>query len=243
MVGPEILSRLYTTARKFEEIDFSSFSNNFVLKASHASAANIIVWDGADHGAMIPKGVSASQKHRWGTAIVTPQRFDRHAAASLSNWWLSQTYSKSYKEWPYTRVPPRLLVEELLIDQAGGLPNDYKFFVFHGKCRWMLVDSSRFSGHHRNFFLADWTPLPAELQYPRLGPPPQRPERLEEMIAIAEALGSETDFVRVDLYNLGDRIVFGELTNYPGGGRKRFTPSRYEVELAQWWNPPRKDKE
>ena len=39
------------------------------------------------------------------------------------------------------------------------------------------------------------------------------------MIRIAETLGAETDFVRVDLYDLGDRVVFGELTNTPNAGK------------------------
>jgi hypothetical protein len=30
------------------------------------------------------------------------------------------------------------------------------------------------------------------------------------MIEVAERLGADLDFVRVDLYTIGDRVVFGE---------------------------------
>ena len=41
------------------------------------------------------------------------------------------------------------------------------------------------------------------------------------MIEIAERLGEGVDFVRVDLYDVDGRVVFGELTNYPAGGTDR----------------------
>ena len=54
------------------------------------------------------------------------------------------------------------------------------------------------------------------------------------MVRIAEALGAETDFVRVDLYDLGDRIVFGELTNTPNGGLTGIDRN-YERWLGSFW--------
>jgi hypothetical protein len=60
------------------------------------------------------------------------------------------------------------------------------------------------------------------------------------MIEVAEALGAETDMVRVDLYDLDGRVVFGELTSYPLGGRLRFDPPEFDRILGQWWDPPRR---
>jgi hypothetical protein len=37
------------------------------------------------------------------------------------------------------------------------------------------------------------------------------------MVEIAETLSQGTDLLRVDLYEIGNQIVFGELTNYPEG--------------------------
>ena len=46
------------------------------------------------------------------------------------------------------------------------------------------------------------------------------------MIDLAQRLAADTDFVRVDLYLLTDRIVLGELTNYPAGGDSPFIGTR-----------------
>jgi len=63
----------------------------------------------------------------------------------------------------------------------------------------------------------------------------------DRIVEVAEALGQETDFVRVDLYETGDRVVFGELTNYPSGGEKNnFTPPSYDDELGRLWTVPRR---
>ena len=52
------------------------------------------------------------------------------------------------------------------------------------------------------------------------------------MLGIAEVLGEDTDFVRVDLYDLGGRIVFGELTSYPYGGVDEFRPASFDRVLG-----------
>ena len=43
-------------------------------------------------------------------------------------------------------------------------------------------------------------------------------------VAFASRLAAATDFVRVDLYDVDGRIVFGEMTSYPLGGAIRFDP-------------------
>lgn len=55
------------------------------------------------------------------------------------------------------------------------------------------------------------------------------------MISIAEQLAGDIDFVRVDLYDAGERIVFGELTNYPWGGIPIWNPA-FDEWLGSWWH-------
>ncbi len=59
------------------------------------------------------------------------------------------------------------------------------------------------------------------------------------MVEIAERLGAETDFVRVDLYDVDGRVVFGELTSYVLGAQYRFSPPEFELEVGSWWTVPR----
>lgn len=59
------------------------------------------------------------------------------------------------------------------------------------------------------------------------------------MIELAEKLGAETDFVRVDLYHVDGRIVFGELTSFPAGGDSPFDPEYFDGEFGAHWTVPR----
>jgi hypothetical protein len=55
------------------------------------------------------------------------------------------------------------------------------------------------------------------------------------MRAVAEQLAAGFDFVRVDLYALGQRMVVGELTHYPTGGNKSFDPPEWDARLGALW--------
>jgi hypothetical protein len=152
--------------------------------------------------------------------------------------WLTTRYADVEQEWAYRDVPARIMVEELLLDLDGQIPQDYKIYVFHGRAQLIEVDLERFTDHRRNLFRPDWRPVHARLKYSPAEHELPRPTSLDEMIYIAEALGQDTDFVRVDLYDIDGRIVFGELTNYPGGGREVFVPESFDVELGECWTIP-----
>ena len=126
--------------------------------------------------------------------------------------------------------------EELLL-QDGAIPNDYKLFVFNSRVRLVQVDFDRYSKHVRTLFTPAWEPLPVAYVYAR-GPQTARPSLLDEMIMVAEALAAPVDFLRVDLYALRNRIVVGELTNYPHAGTGIFTPQAFDLELGSWWAQP-----
>jgi len=137
-------------------------------------------------------------------------------------------------------VPRRVIVEELLASPDGGVPDDYKFFVFHGECGFVQVDAGRFGHRTQDFFDPRWNHLDLSGGPPWADPQPRPPARLAEMIDVAQRLGAGTDFVRVDLYNVGGRIVFGELTSYPAGGDSPFYPERFNEEFGRPWTVPRR---
>jgi hypothetical protein len=55
------------------------------------------------------------------------------------------------------------------------------------------------------------------------------------MIDICRKLSEESDFVRVDLYSIGDQVFFGELTHYPEAGFGRFDPPAFDLEMGSYW--------
>ena len=137
-------------------------------------------------------------------------------------------------------------MEEFLAGPGGDIPPDLKFFVFHGHCRFIQVDGGRFGRRTQDFFTREWDHLALSGGPPWADPAPQRPGRLEEMVRLAETLGDETDFVRVDLYDMpatdveDGRIVFGELTSFPAGGDSPFDPESFNREFGRTWTVPRR---
>jgi len=55
---------------------------------------------------------------------------------------------------------------------------------------------------------------------------------------VARRLSQGIDFVRVDLYDLDDRVVFGEMTLYPASGRGGFDPPSFGRAVGDMWRLP-----
>ena len=54
------------------------------------------------------------------------------------------------------------------------------------------------------------------------------------MIADAETLGTDFDFVRVD-YQVDGKPRFGEMTIYPGSGLGAFNPTSLDADMGRFW--------
>jgi hypothetical protein len=158
--------------------------------------------------------------------------------------WLAIDYCWVELEWAYVGARQLLLAEEFLHVIAGDPdpPPDYKFFTFDDRVEIIQVDTGRFGEHRRMLRRADWTPIVGTLGDPRSpelvdsSPPPN----LDLMLRLASDLGRGLDFVRVDMYDLSDRVLVGELTPYPGAGR--FQPESLDAWLGRMWHSrPRRD--
>lgn len=135
----------------------------------------------------------------------------------------------------YARMPKRVIVEKSLVDEQGNVPVDYKFFVYDGRVRSIQIHIDRFGDHKRAMFDRNWELLPLGNAIPERTPP--RPASLERMIEIAETLGREFDFIRVDLFEIeGRHIYFGELTLAPGSGLTKFQPVDYDEIFGRYWH-------
>jgi hypothetical protein len=55
------------------------------------------------------------------------------------------------------------------------------------------------------------------------------------MLDLAERIGAQFDFVRVDLYSPPAGILFGEVTFYPDGGLSTFVPKEQDHEFKEPW--------
>lgn len=210
---PEILSKVLKICESVDVLNIRELPPKFVVKATHGSGWNLIVTD--------KKNVNWF----WWKKIMDV--------------WLHNNIFWPGREWPYKNMKPRLLVEEFMTDISGSLM-DFKFFCFNGKAKFVQANKGRDTPNHaQNFYDLDWKMLPfgKDLK-PRPDIAIDAPSRLKKMIEIAEDLSSEFPFVRVDLYEVNEKIIFGEMTFYPKSGLPDFTPPEYDRILGSYFQLP-----
>ena len=245
-VGAQYLPEQYFLLDDPRQLREISLPPACVVKPTHGSGVAIVVSDDAPADARLP-AVDGS----WVYRHVRPDAVDTDHLVALCSAWTAQLYGQGpNREWAYGHVPRRILVEELLHGPDGGVPDDYKFFVFDGVCHYVQVDRGRFGSRTQDFFTPSWTHLPLNGGHPWCDPTPTRPDSLPDMIDLAQTLGRGTDFVRVDLYLVADRhapggperhrIVVGELTSCPAGGDSPFDPPSFDLEFGRPWRVPRR---
>lgn len=185
----------------------------FVIKTSHTSGGNIFVREKPDW-ARIEQQVNA---------------------------FLAFDYSHASGETFYSDVPPGVLVEPLMGD-GMTLPLDYKIFTFGGVPKAIQVDTDREHAHKRAFFDTAWNRIGIHCLYPDEPGTVERPSTLEEMLMVASALGRDFPFVRVDLYEIGGAVYFGELSFCPEAGMARIEPEEVEFEWGALWRAAAQSK-
>ncbi len=201
-IGATYLNDLYGVYTKASEVDFNALPDRFVIKGTHGYNQHLIVQD---------KKQLQPAKARL--------RFIK---------WLSQNqYYKGGMEWAYKHVPPRLIAEAYLEEPGRNAPTDYKFYCFNGAVKLIQVDLDRGRDHRKGYFDLQWNYVPMRQGEARSDLQMDKPAELDQMVQLAERLADDFPFVRVDLYNIQGRILFGEMTFYPGDGRQDFHPDHY----------------
>lgn len=211
-IGGEYLVPIYGVWDTFEQIDFEKLPEKFVLKCTHDSGGVVICKNKND--------------------------LDKEKAKKKIEKCLKNNFYYIAREWPYKKVKPRIICEQYLEDSQNKELIDYKIMCFNGnpKCLFVCIDRESNSGLKLNFYDLDWNKLPFKRRYPNFDRKIQKPKQFDKMLELAKKLSKDIPFVRVDFYEVNEKIYFGELTLFPGGGFEEFTPSKYDEELGSWIN-------
>ncbi len=156
-----------------------------------------------------------------------------------AKFWMSMNYYWEDREWPYKNVEPRIVVEKLLLNEEGKIPNDYKLNCFNGKVEFVYVSVDREGINKRNIYSREWEPLyftwnkkfydHSKLRGPEIDPPKSFPL----MIEFAERIAQEYQYVRVDFYDVDGQLYFGEITQYHGGGFDQMLPREWDYKFGE----------
>jgi len=208
-IGEEYLVPNYGVWNTPDEIPFNDLPEQFVLKCTHDSG---------------------------GVFICNNKK--EADFSSICNFLRKQLKTNHYynsREWPYKFIKPRIIADELLIDNSEGGLKDYKIFCFNGEPKIIQVDLDRFTSHKRNFYSTEWVYQNFSIKYPSA---PniviQKPQSLELMLDLAKKLSFDKIHVRVDFFILNNKIYFGELTFFHGSGCEQFTPPEWNKTFGDW---------
>ena len=212
-----ILVELYGKWDHVSEIDWESLPQKFVLKTTNGSGTVLVVKDknSLDMGKTIP----------------------------MLEKWMKMKIGEETTEFHYQNIVPRIIAEEYIeqSEEDSKLSTsliDYKIWCFNGKAYYVWVCLNRVIGHtYVSMFDREWNYHPEMSvfndHYRESKTILPKPEKLEEMLEVAEKLSQGFPEVRVDLYYTNGKIYFGEMTFTSLGGTMDFYTREALLSMGQ----------
>ncbi|MBR7030524.1 MAG: hypothetical protein IKI06_04725 [Prevotella sp.] len=208
----DILNELYLVCEKGEQVEFDNLPPKFVLKCNHGSRMNIICEDKAS--------------------------FDKDDAIKQLNKWMNFQYGRGV-EWQYKEIERKILVEKYL-ESADGKMIEYQIFCFNGKPTFFLVRNdlrkSKIDKENTEFavsYTIDWKRVYMRKNEEQFDFELPKPHNYQKMIDYASRLSRDFPLVRVDYYEIDDRLVFGELTFTSHGAIQSNYKDKYIQSLGE----------
>ena len=198
-IGEQYLIPLYGVWNNFDEIDFDALPNQFVLKCNHGCGMNIICRD--------------------------KNNFDIDDAREKLTAWLSSDYGTLYFELQYSGIPRKIIAEKFMTDGKNLDLTDYKFGCFDGQPYYCKATTERSIIIRCDYFDLDWNHMDFERNdHPNSEHPEEipKPKNFELMKELAAELCKGFSHVRVDFYEVNEKVYFGEMTFTPAAGWIKF---------------------
>ena len=205
-IGEEYLFPIYGTWEHFNDIDFDSLPEKFVLKCNHDSGSVKVITD---------------------KSSINKDELNKFFEARLK----MNPYVLG-REYPYKDVKPCIVAEKFMTPDGEDDINDYKFFCFNGKPVIMFIATDRSTDVKFDFFDMSFNHLDIVNIHDQSGLEIEKPKMFDEMKELAAKLSQGMKFVRIDLYEIAGKIYFGEFTFFHGGAFWPMNPEKWEKELG-----------
>lgn len=220
IIGEKYLTQIYGLWTDARNIDFSKLPSKCIFKITQSSGYNVICLDlEKENKEAIRQKLDKWQKNQ------NDKKFTEKVY-KFENYYFDQNC--------------RIMCEELL-EFNQSIPEDIRIYCFSGKAQFITVDYGSVSkdgvklrNYYRNVYDVRGNFIDAKFGHENNPdfPFPDLPN-LDEMVWVAEKLAKPFPFVRVDLYNVDGRIVFGELTWIPQGASGFIYPESFDRELGE----------
>lgn len=202
-----ILNDLYGVYDNANEIDWNILPSRFVLKCNHGCGYNIICED--------------------------KNKLNINKLNKKLNNWMNEDFGLVSCEPHYSKIDRKIICEKYL----GKDILDYKFFCFKGEPKFLYI-SRAIEGSHNgmkaDFLNIDGSRTPfRRTDHESFEVFPDMIKNVEEAKKICRILSSDFEFVRVDLFEVDNKIYFSELTFSPCSGMMPIEPKEYDYKLGE----------
>lgn len=221
LFGEEIhFPRTLKVFKNANEIHFGDLPNECVIKCNHNSGYVFHFKKEVNNNYTIKN--LRDKEHR---------RYSLFYVKKILNKLLKDNYYYNNFEWNYDGIAPRVFIEEYL--ETNDL-RDYKFYMSMGELICFHVVTNRQTDERNTFFDAKLTPLKYWADVPPAETPPVLPKNIHKMIEFAKTLSRDYPAVRIDLYNINERIYFSEVTFFHMGGHLEYKePSNFDELMGE----------
>lgn len=175
--------------------------------------------------------------HGFGNTIIVYDKtlFDWKKLRTDYKYWLRTNYYYFEREWQYKNIKPSIIIEKMILNKDGRLPNDYKLNFIEGNLEFIYVSVDREGKNKRNIYSPEWNPMNftwarkgkdlSEIRGEEIDPPVTLPK----MVEFGREVAKLYKYVRVDFYDVEGRLYFGEITQCHGGGFDQMLPFEYDL--------------
>lgn len=208
---PEIVKDIYQVCFSPDQIDLNLMPSRFFIQCSHSQGRNYVV-----------------------------SKDDPHTIEKILKLYkvlLRRKHYKVMRENCYKYITPRIICSEYLEEPGRETLTDYKFYCFSGEVKYFMVSYGEFNHQVKNHkFDPEWNSIDYLFKKEPAIPADmiKKPENFDKMLEIATKLSNPFPHVRVDLYNISGRIVFGEMTFYSAGGFVRIASPEMDKKIGSW---------
>lgn len=211
-IGEEYIIPTLGVWNSFEEINFDTLPNQFVLKCTHDSGGLVICKD--------------------------KKSLDICDANRKLSYFLKRNYYLMGREWPYKNVVPRIIAEKYMEDPQYKELRDYKFYTFNGEPKFLLLATNRQSKQKPlsfDYYDMDFNHLPLTNHWHpnNIDGIPEKPQKFEKMKELASVLAKGFPHARIDFYEVCDKIYFGEITLFDMSGFLKIHPDSWDLEWGK----------
>ena len=184
-------------------IDFDNIPMQFVLKCNHGCGYNII--------------------------CKNKNEFNIKKSIKLLNKWMKEDFSKFNAEPHYSKIKRKIVCEKYL----GDLTN-YNIYVFNGKVVFFSVAGGLGDGNGEflNYYLSDLSPASFTNKHFK-NKNIELSKNVLKMFEFAKKLSGDFPMVRVDFYDVDNKIILSEMTFTPGGALIPFSSKEDDLALGE----------